>query len=76
MAAEKTARQRAFELDTVQGQAFRPLELVCTAIVEVVRSLRAISSMIKTAEYGYVVCQREGCEESLFLGRVTVRLGG
>jgi len=24
----------------------------------------------------YVVCQREGCERSLFLGRVNLRLGG
>ena len=36
----------------------------------------AIIEKIFFSKYGYVVCQREGCEEALFLGRVILRLGG
>ena len=37
---------------------------------EMLRTLRG------TTKHRYVVCQREGCEKALFLGRVTLRLGG
>jgi hypothetical protein len=37
---------------------------------------RRRNNVIGPADYGYVVCQREGCERSLFLGRVPMWLGG